>query len=145
MVEQNIARIDYKSKEGINYLQLLNGSEQKVLIVPGIERDLTDSSRKVVTDTFRNSLNIGRIVNIVRNVRQGNPDLSELDAFVYDAADVVYTQCSDKLTHEIDVRECRMLMPRLGTYLLSGIYVLREANTQRLLEINPQGAPRDQC
>src|SRR3989344_3429189 len=96
MVEQNIARIDYKSKEGINYLQLLNGSEQKVLIVPGIERDLTDSSRKVVTDTFRNSLNIGRIVNIVRNVRQGNPDLSELDAFVYDAADVFYPQCSDK-------------------------------------------------
>lgn len=110
-----------------------------------MDRDLTDSGHEVVRNAFGNALDIGRVVGTVKMFRQVNPDLSEVDAFVYEASDVVMVMSSDAQRRNIDVRECKLLMPRKGTYVLAGIHVLREAITTGMITVNPPGSHQDQC
>ena len=141
----NIARLDYDSMQGINYLDFIRSLESQSLIVPSLDRDLTDEGRQVVDTAFQKTLDIGEIVRTIKCFRQLNPDVSEMDDFVSHAADLAYVLSSDSIRQAVDIAECRRLMPRGGTYMLAGIQILREATTQRLIEVNPAGAPRDGC
>ncbi len=145
MSDKTVARLDYHTPAATSYLHFLLECVQKGLIVPSLDRDLTDSGRTVVRNGFGDTLDISKIVRIVEKLRQGNPDLSEVDAFVYEASDVVQARSSDDRKSDIDIRECKMLLPRKGTYFLAGIYVLREATRTGMVEINPPGSPPDQC
>lgn len=141
-----VARLDYQRPGETNYLLYLNDLALQDLIVGSMDRDLTDSGRRVVHDSFGQTLNIGRIVMAVKRLRQGNPDVSEMDAFVYEASDLAYVLSSDSQRSDIDMRECRMRMPRKGTYILGGIHVLREATKSGNVIVNPPYSPTaDQC
>lgn len=140
-----IARLDYQGSAGTAYLLFLEELARKDLIVRSQDRDLTDSGRRVVGDAFGGTIDIGRVVTVIKTLRQGNPDLSEMDAFVHEASDLVYILSTDAQRRDIDVRECRMLMPRKGTYILGGIHTLREATRTGRIMVNPLSSPNDQC
>ncbi len=145
MVDRNIARLYYQSREANDYLLLLHDLNQERMIVPSLDRDLTDVGKEVISNAFGDTLDIERIVRIVEKLRQGSPDLSEMDAFIYEASEVIHALSPDNQKSNIDARECKMLMPRKGTYFLGGIHVLREATKAGMIIVNPEGSPNDQC
>ena len=133
-----------------SYLSSLYGMCQRNLIVPSLDRNLTDDGRRVVNDTLGDilsttSFRVERLVGLVGRIRQVQPDLSEVDAFVYEAADVAYHCSTDEQRKEVNARECSMSIPRNWAYFLAGIRVLREATEAGMITINPPGSPKDQC
>ena len=144
-MSQNIAKLDYSNQRTPVYLQYLHDLDSRNLIVPSLDRNLTDTGRKVVNDAFGDTLDIGKVVRLVAHARQRGFDLSEVDAFVYEASDVVEAMSSDTQKGDIDVRECQMLMPRKGTYVLAAIHILRKATETGIVEMNPSESPKDQC
>ncbi len=145
MSQGNIAKLDYQDSRTQVYLKYLHGLDQRDLIVPSLDRNLTDTGRQVVKDSFGDTLDIGRIVRIVAHARQRNPDLSEVDAFIYEASDIVEVMSSSTQKEDIDIRECQMLMPRKGTYVLAAIHILRKATEAGIIMMNPSDSPKDQC
>ncbi len=142
----NIARLNYQTSDGTTYLKYLHELGLHRLITPSQDRNLTPYGLQAVKDNgLTSSLDIGKLVRAVQVLRQGRPDLSELDAFVCEAADCAHALSPDAEKQAVDVYECKRLFPRKGTFVLAGIYVLREATKQRLLEVNPAGSPNDQC
>ncbi|MBT3836674.1 hypothetical protein HOD05_00065 [Candidatus Woesearchaeota archaeon] len=145
MSNKNIAQLDYDTQLGIEYLHSINDLSRRDLIVPSLDRDLTDAGRGFVNTAFGDTLDIGRVVRIVEEFRQGKPDFSEVDAFVVQASDVVYTLSSDSKKAEINASEEERSMRPDGTYFLGGIHVLRKATEAGMITVNPPGSPRNQC
>ena len=118
------------------------------LIVSSLDRDLTEAGQQIVDQAlliiYQESnvyLETRKLVEIVRRLRQGDLELSEMDAFICEASDLIWTQISEEQKQEIDVLKCQGSMLRRGTYILAGMHVLREATKAGLIEVNPINSP----
>lgn len=148
MLDEEIVRVDYSSEIGIRYLTLLNDLYRNGFITPGTDRDLEDKGKEVVSAAFPKGIEVDRIVSLVRAVqltRHPHVRVSELDAFVMDASSARYVLTGDTIKIVISAVERTKRVPENGTYTLAGIHILRRATEQGLIEVNPLGAPKDQC
>ena len=148
MEDKYIARLNQNSDDTVKYLLAINDLGQGDFITPGLDRDLTIPGQKIVTSAFPPGLSVERIVTLVQAVQmQTNPriQISELDVFVLEASNAIYT-----LTSEIDrvaIMEAQkaIRISDIGTYVLAGIHILRKATKETLIQINPEECPKDQC
>ena len=87
---------------------------------------------------FDNPSELEALVTTVKNLKQAGASESEMDAFILDAADIIFIYDEEPHKKQIEHNEELGIIPPRGTYLLAGIDVLREAVDVGLLKMDSE-------
>ena len=127
----------------LSYLQLINKFSDCEWIVPSVYRQLTEEGKKIV-DAYEGDLSskLERNLRVVQFGRLLNPEMSSMDAFVYELGDVLWHGV-EGLKDDLKALNKPEINPAF-TYL-AAIDIVHRGIEAGLLELNPKGSPNDAC
>lgn len=144
MTNPTVAHISYDNPAEMVFLRSLYPlSESHKLITPSVDRSVTDAGRRFVETTFGNTLDLEQIIDTIKT-KQGNPDMSEMDAFVYQGIHVIYDLTPETKRQEVLSHANAKRLSQSDAYTIASIYVLNEATKKGTIIINPPNCPRDE-
>ena len=132
MTTPKIAQIE-NPEDRKKYGWLLQSLQQSRLVEPGQDRYLTDEGKRFMAEVLDedplvgDKSNLEFMVNVIKNLRQVGATGSEVDAFIYDAANVIFDNSEEIYRENISAHEESKKIASRGTYLLAGIDVLNTA------------------
>ena len=141
-----IVRLD-KGSIGDSYLLSLNELAIRNLINPSLDRSVSTAGQETLERLLSpHSFNREFVDSTLQRlyVLQGVPDLSEMDAFVLNAAEILGEVPFEKRL-KIQQYFQSLSMSEVCFYTLAAIKLLKDATEMCLIEVNPAGCPPDQC